>query len=101
MRPKHWSVYNNFGIIIPCEATYSLEIGPRVSLKVATKFLLVVKILLKLRFLEYFSRAKKEECDHKSSSVPDKFGINTTCSTSYYLEVTAPVSLKAATAKPL
>ena len=46
-------------------------------------------------------KAKTEECDQKSSSVSDKFGINTTCSTSYHLEVNAPVSLKAATAKPL
>ena len=72
--------------------------GPRVSLKVATKVFLLVKTL---RFLEYFSKAKTEECDQKSSSVSDKFGINTTCSTSYHLEVNAPVSLKAATAKPL
>ena len=80
---------------------YFLEIGLHVSLKVATKVFLVVKILLKLRLLEYFSKAKTEECDQKSSSVSDKFGINTTCSTSYHLEVNAPVSLKAATAKPL
>ena len=80
---------------------YFFNIGPRLSLKVATKVFLVVKILLKLRFLEYFSKAKREECDQKSSSVSDKFGINTTCSTSYHLEVNAPVSLKATTAKPL
>ena len=48
---------------MPCEVTYSLEIGPRVSLKVATIDFFVVKILLKLRFFEYFSKAKTEECD--------------------------------------
>ena len=95
---KHWSVSNTFGINIPCEATYSLEIGFTES---SCQSFLVVKILLKLRFLEYFSKAKTEECYQKSSSVSDKFGTNTTCSISYHLEVNAPVSLKAATAKPL
>ena len=84
-----------------CEATYSLEAGPRVSLKVATKVFLEIKILLKLRFLEYFSKAKTKECDQKSLSISDKFEISTTCSTSYHLEVTTPASLKAATPKPL
>ena len=70
-------------------------------MKVAIKVFLLVKILLKLRFLECISKAKTEECDEKSSSVSDKFRINTTCSTSYRLEVNAPVSLKAVTAKHL
>ena len=48
MRPET-SVSSNFGIIIPCEATYTLGIGPHVSLKVAT-----------MRFLEYLSKAKTE-----------------------------------------
>ena len=56
---------------------------------------LEVKELLKLRFLDYFPRAKTEE----SWSVSDKFGIKTTCSTSHYVEVNTPVSPKTATAK--
>ena len=34
---KNKSVCNRFGIIIPCSATYFLEGGAHVSLKVATK----------------------------------------------------------------
>ena len=52
-------------------------------------------------FSEHFSNTKTEECDEKSLSVSYKFGINTTFSTSYHLEVNAPASLKAATAKLL
>ena len=52
-------------------------------------------------FLEHFSNTKTEECDKKSLSVSYKFGINTTCSISYHLEVNAPASLKVVTAKPL
>ena len=33
----NWSVYNRFSIIKPCLAAYFLEVGERVSLKVATK----------------------------------------------------------------
>ena len=55
------------------------------------------KKLLKLRFLDYFSKAKTEECDQEDWSVSDKFGIITTSSAAYYLEMGAPVSLKVAT----
>ena len=55
------------------------------------------KKLLKLRFLDYFSKAKTETCDQKTCRISDKFEINTTCSTSYHLEVNAPVSLEAVT----
>ena len=37
MRPKIWSVFNQFDITIPCWATYFLEVGVSISLKVATK----------------------------------------------------------------
>ena len=46
---KNWTVCNKFGIIIPCEATYSLEVGPGVSLKVATKVFLEVKKTIKIK----------------------------------------------------
>ena len=49
-------------MIISCLATYFLELGTRFSLKVATKVFLDVKHLLKLRFLDYFSKAETEAC---------------------------------------
>ena len=50
-----------------------------------------------MRFLDYFSKAEKDECDPQDWSVSDKFGVITPCSTTYHLEVGAPVSLKVAT----
>ena len=37
VRPKSLKFFDQFGITIPCSATYLLEVGARVSLKVATK----------------------------------------------------------------
>ena len=34
---EDWSVSDTFGIILPCPATYHLEVGGPVSLKTATK----------------------------------------------------------------
>ena len=34
---KVWNVFDQFGITIACSDTYFLEVGARVSLKVATK----------------------------------------------------------------
>ena len=34
---KFWNVFDQFGITIICSATCTLEVGVRVSLKVATK----------------------------------------------------------------
>ena len=34
---KVWNVFDQFGIAIPCPTTYFLEVGARVSLKVANK----------------------------------------------------------------
>ena len=87
MQPKKRSFSTKFSIIIPCEATYSVEVSARVSLKVATK----VFLELKLRFLNYFSKAKTEKYDQKTRSAPDQIGIITTCSVSYHLEVNATV----------
>ena len=69
------------------------------SLKVATKVFLEVKKLLKLRFLGYFLKVETRECDQEDWSVSNKFENITPCSAIYYLEVSAPFSLKAATKK--
>ena len=84
-------------MIINCLATYILEVGARVSLKVPTKVFLEVKKLLKLSFLNYCSKAKKEESDQEDWIVSYTFGIDTSCSAKYFLEVGASVSLKLAT----
>ena len=34
---KVWNMFNQFDITIPCSATYFLEVGARVSFKIATK----------------------------------------------------------------
>ena len=34
---KSWIIFDQFGITIPCLATYFVEVGARLSLKVATK----------------------------------------------------------------
>ena len=66
-------------------------------MKVATEVFLEIKKLLKFRFLDYFSKAKTEECDQEDLSVSDTFEIVTSCSATYHLEVRTPVSLKLAT----
>ena len=45
---KDWNVSDKFGIIIPCSATYFMEVGARVSLKVATKISFRAKKTLKI-----------------------------------------------------
>ena len=50
-----------------------------------------------MRFLDYFSKAKTKECNQGDCNFYDKFGITTHCSATFYLEVGAPVSMKAAT----
>ena len=45
---KVWIVFDQFGIIIPCFATFSLEVGAHVSLKVTTKGSIRVKNILKI-----------------------------------------------------
>ena len=59
-------------------------------------FFLEVKKLLKLKFFDYFSKAKTEEYDEEDLSVSDKFQIFTACSARYHLEVGAAISMKAA-----
>ena len=88
---------DQFGISIPCSATYFLEVGADVSLKVATKGSIRGKKLWKIRFLGSFSKAKTEECDLKVWNVFDQFGISIACSDTYILEFGARVSLEVAT----
>ena len=45
---KVCNVFDQFGITIPCSAAYFLEIGARVSLKVATKGSLIGKNNVKI-----------------------------------------------------
>ena len=42
------NVFDQFGITMPCSATYFLEVGARVSLKLATKGFLRGKNTLKI-----------------------------------------------------
>ena len=55
--------------IVPCSAIYFLEVGAHVSLKVATEVFLEVKNILKFRFLDYFSKEEREECDQEDWSL--------------------------------
>ena len=53
--------------------------------------------MLKLRFLDYFSEKKTEEFDQEDLGyICDAFGIITSCSATYHLEMGAPVLLKLA-----
>ena len=54
-------------------------------------------MLQKFGFWKYFSKAKTEECDQNHWSVDNKFGIIITCESTYFLEVSAYVSLEVAT----
>ena len=55
---KLWNVFDQFGMTIPCSATYFLEVGAHVSLKVATKVSLEGKKLWKFKFLGCFFQSK-------------------------------------------
>ena len=50
-----------------------------------------------MRLLDYYSKAKTEECDQSTWSESDQFEFITTYSTSCNQEVNAPVSGKAVT----
>ena len=65
---KVWNVFDHFGITRPLLATYFLEVGASVSLKLATKGFLRGKKAL----------TKTEECDQKRWNNIDQFGITTT-----------------------
>ena len=91
---KAWIIFYQFGITIPCSATYFLEIGVHVSLKVATKSSIGGKRNSKFRFLASFSKGKTEESNLKIWYIFNQFGITVPCSATYLLEVGARVSLK-------
>ena len=70
-----WNVFNQFDITISSVATYLVEVGARVSLKVATKGSPRGKKKHgKFGFLGYFFNAKMEERDQKF----EVFSINLT-----------------------
>ena len=94
---KNRSVYRRFGIVIRYSLTYLLEVGACVSLKVATKDLLEVKKLLRLRFLDYFFKAETEKYNQEDWNISDTFGIITLLLPTYHLEVGVPFSVKLAT----
>ena len=73
-----------------------MDVVARVLLKVAAK-VLEIKTLLKLRFLDCISKAKKEHCDEEDWSASDTCRIITPCSSTFHLEVGAAASLKVAT----
>ena len=83
-------------MIISCSATYFLEVGARILLKVVTKGSFRGKKSKNLASLGYFSEAKMD-CDQKDWRVFNRFGIIIPCSATYILEVGARVSLKVAT----
>ena len=86
-----------YGITFPCSATYFLQVGAGVVLKVATKGSVRGKKLWKFRHLGPFSKGKTEESDKKLWTVFDAFGISIPSVAANFLEVGACVSLKLAT----
>ena len=48
MQPKTLNVFDEFGVSKPCSAKYFLEVGARVSLKLATKGFLRGSVTKKL-----------------------------------------------------
>ena len=79
---EDWSVSDKSGVFTTCSATYHLEVGWLVSLKVATKASLRSKKNCIGRFSTAYVRFQEEDW-----IVSDKFGITTPCSSTYHLEV--------------
>ena len=90
-------MFYQFGSTIPCSATYSLKVGARLSLKVATKGSISGKKNLKIYIFRLFLKEKTEKSDQKVGNVFDQFGIAIPCSATYFVEFGARISLKAAT----
>ena len=61
------------------------------------KGLLQVKTLWKFKFLACFSKEKRKKCDQKGWNDFGQFSVNIACSATYYVEVSAGLSLKVAT----
>ena len=83
---KQRGAFDKFGILIPCSATFLLEVGACFSLKLATKQSFRCKKLRKCRFLCYFLKQKRIN-----------IYISIHCSATYFLKVGERVSLKVAT----
>ena len=60
---------------MPGSDTYFLEVGGRVSMKVATDDSFTDKKLWKFGFLGFLFKAKMEECNQKDGSFSDRFGM--------------------------
>ena len=82
---------------VPCSATYFLDAGAHVSLKVDTKRSCRNKKLWKFSFSCCFSKAKTEKCDQQVWNVFHEFTVGKPCPATYFLEVGARASLKLAT----
>ena len=93
---KNSSVSDKFGMLIHGSDTYFLEVSAHVSLNVATKASFRGEKLRKFRFLAYFSKAKTEECDRKNLRDWNKFGMLMPGLDTYFLEMSAHVSLRVA-----
>ena len=89
-------VFPVYCITKPCLATYSLEVGAHVSLKVANKRSIRGKKVFKFRFLGCFSKAKTKQCHLKVGNLFYQSDITKSCSATYFLEVGASISLKVA-----
>ena len=85
---------------IPCSTTYFQEVCVQISLKVATDAFLEIKNLKKENFWGYYSKAKTEKCDRRNLCFCDTFGMFKTCSTIYFLEMSARSLLKPGTSGP-
>ena len=82
---------------MPGSDTYFLAASLHLFLKVTTDNSFGHKKPWKFRFWGCFSKAKTEKCDQNDWYVLDQFGITIPCSTTYFLEVGARLSLKVAT----
>ena len=91
-----WNVFNQFDITISSVATYLVEVGARVSLKVVTKGSPRGKKKHgKFGFLGYFFNAKGAR--PKIWSLFSQFDITIPSSVTYFLEVGVHLSLKVPT----
>ena len=92
-----WNVFNQFDVGKSGLTTYFLEVGARVSLKLATKGIPRGKKTLKFSFGGCFSKGNTKECYQKFWNVFEKFFVITRSWNKNFLEVGARVSLKLAT----
>ena len=84
-------------MLMSCSDICLLEVGARVSLKVATKEYVRGYKTLKIQIFRLLFQAYTEECDQKNQSFSGKFGMLMTRSDTYFLELSALISLKVTT----